>query len=96
MVPIRSTPGELLEGLWAERSGYRTPPRSALLSAAGAGSAGDVFFAHSDASLSELLHSAEADVFISRGFAVGTGGDGELRPAMDMGTTFRSGCWSPG
>lgn len=27
--------------------------------------------------------------------AVSAGGDGELRPAMDMGTTLRTGCWSP-
>lgn len=94
--PITSTPGGVPEGLWAECSGYRTPPRSALLSVAvvpaDAGSAGDVFLTHSDTSLFEPLHSAEADVFTSTGFAVG---DGELCPAIDMGTTFRTGCWSP-
>lgn len=27
--------------------------------------------------------------------AVGAGGDGELRPAIDTGVTFRTGSWSP-
>lgn len=96
---IMSTPGGVPGGLWAECSGYRTPPRSALLSVAvvpaDAGSAGDVFLTHSDTSLCEPLHSAEAGDFTSRGFAVFAEGDGELRPAIDMGNTFRTGCWSP-
>lgn len=93
---IMSIAAGVLEGLWAECSGYRTPPRSALLSVAvvpaDAGSAGDVFLMHSDTSLCEPLHSAEPDVLTSKGFAVG---DGELCPAIDMGDTFLTGCWSP-
>lgn len=66
---IMSTPGEVLEGLLAECSGYRTPPRSALsvtVVPAAAASAGDVVFTHSD-SLCELFHSAETDVLTSNG-----------------------------
>lgn len=96
---ITSTPGGVLEGLWAECSGYRTPPSSALLSVAvlpvDAGSAGDVLLTQSDTSLCELLHSAEADVFMSKGFAGVADGDGVLCPASDNGNTFLTGCWSP-
>lgn len=71
-------------------------PRSDLLSVAvvpaDAGSVGDIFLTQSDTSLCEPLHSAEADVLTSKGFAVG---DGELCPAIDMGDTFLTGWWSP-
>lgn len=119
---IMSTPGGVVEDLWAECSGYRTPPSSGLLLLlvvvpADGRSAGEVV-AQSDTSLCEL-HSAEADVFASKGSVAsmkdsgvrsGRGGgesslsqqfakDGEtvgvICPAIDIGDTFLTGCWSP-
>lgn len=55
-------------------------------------SAAVVFLTQSDVSLCGLLHSAEA-VFISKGFAGDGAGGGVFCPAIDMGNTFRMGCW---
>lgn len=95
---IMSTPGGVVEDLWAECSGYRTPPSSGLLLLlvvvpADGRSAGEVV-AQSDASLCEL-HSAEADVFASKGFAKDGETVGVICPAIDIGDTFLTGCWSP-
>lgn len=93
---IMSTPAGDLEDLWAECSGYRTPPSSGLLSVvlpADEGSAGEVF-TQSDTSFCELLHSADADVLTSKGFAVFEEGNGVICPAIDIGDTFLTGCWS--
>lgn len=78
---IMSTPGGVVEDLWAECSGYRTPPSSGLLLLlvvvpADGRSAGEVV--------------AQSDAFAMDGETVGV-----ICPAIDIGDTFLTGCWSP-